>query len=123
MTTEAVPNEVPNDCITAPGLVSKVIENDVEHNHQDLTATDISAERLHMDIEHEDYWKPNWTKPLLEMFTEWHTEGSRNNGRKVYRIIKQPWPNSIPNVVTNFLAGGLPKYYHAANGYSTEAAY
>jgi hypothetical protein len=56
-----------------------------EHNHRDLTATDITAERLHMEIEREDYWEPNRAKPLLEMLTEWHTEGSRNYGRTTYR--------------------------------------
>jgi hypothetical protein len=56
-----------------------------EHNHPDLTATDITAKRLHMEIEREDYRGPNQTKPLLEMFTEWHTEGSINYGRTAYR--------------------------------------
>jgi hypothetical protein len=56
-----------------------------KHKQPDLTATDIAAERLHMEIEREDHRKPNRTKPLLEMFTEWHTEGSRIYGRRVYR--------------------------------------
>jgi hypothetical protein len=74
-----------------------------EHNHQDLSATDISAERLHMEIEREDYREPIRTKRLLEMFTE--------------------WPNGIPNGIPNHLTGGLPNDYQEANGYSTEAAY
>jgi len=57
-----------------------------EHNHPDLTATDITAKRLHMEIKQEDYWKPNRTKPLLEMFTKLHTEGSRNYGQRECRI-------------------------------------
>jgi len=81
-----VPNEVPNDCDMATELVPKEIENDPEHNHQDLTATDITAEKLDMEIEREDYRKHNRTKPLLEMFTKWHTEGSRNYGRIASRI-------------------------------------
>jgi len=56
-----------------------------EHNHRDLTAMDITAERLHMEIERENYWEPNRRTPLLEMFTEWHTEGSRNYGRTAYQ--------------------------------------
>jgi len=40
MTTEAVPNAVPNNCDMATELVPKEIEND----HRDLTATDITAE-------------------------------------------------------------------------------
>jgi len=50
-----------------------------------LPLPDITAEGLHMEIEREDYWEPNQTTPLLEMFTEWHTEGSRNYGRMAYR--------------------------------------
>ena len=50
-----------------------------------LPLPDITAERLHIEIEREDYWEPNRTTPLLEMFTEWHTEGSRNYGRTAYR--------------------------------------
>jgi len=54
MTTEAVlnkipnevPNEIPNDCDMATELVPKEIEND----HRDLTAMDITAGRLHMEI-------------------------------------------------------------------------
>jgi hypothetical protein len=38
-----------------------------------------------MEIELEDYREPNQTKPLLAMFTQWHTEGSRNYGRTAYR--------------------------------------
>jgi hypothetical protein len=57
-----------------------------EHNHRDLTATDITAKRLHMEIERENYREPNRTKPLLEMFTERHTEGSRNYGQMAYRM-------------------------------------
>jgi hypothetical protein len=57
-----------------------------EHNHRDLTATDITAKRLHMEIEGKDYREPNRTKPLQAMFTEWHTEGSRNYGRTAYRM-------------------------------------
>jgi hypothetical protein len=45
-----------------------------EHHHRDLTAMDINAERLYMEIEQEDYRKPNRKKQLLEMFTERHTE-------------------------------------------------
>ena len=56
-----------------------------EHNHRDLTAMDITAERLHMEIEKEDYRKPNRTKPLLAMFTESHTEELRNYGRTAFR--------------------------------------
>jgi len=51
-----------------------------DHTHRDPTATDITAERLHMDIEREDHREPNQTKPLLEMFTAWHTEVSRTYG-------------------------------------------
>jgi len=40
-----------------------------------------------------------------------------------YQRIKKLWPNSIPNVMPNHLARGLPKDYQEANGYSTEAAY
>jgi hypothetical protein len=39
-----------------------------------------------MEIEREDYREPNRTKPLLEMFTERHTEGSRIYGRMAYRM-------------------------------------
>jgi hypothetical protein len=39
---------------------------------------ELTAERLYMEIDQVDYRKPDRTKPLLEMFTEWHTEGSRN---------------------------------------------
>jgi len=46
---------------------------------------DITAESNHMELEQEDYRKRNWAKPLLEMYTEWHTEGSRNNGRMASR--------------------------------------
>jgi len=56
-----------------------------EHIHWYLTATDITAERLYMEIEWEDYREPNQIKPLLEMITEWHSEGSRNNGQTAYR--------------------------------------
>jgi len=56
-----------------------------EHNHRDLTAMEITAERLQMEIKWEDYREPNLIKPLLEMFTEWHAEGSRNYGRTVYQ--------------------------------------
>jgi len=83
-----------------------------EHNHRDLTEMDITTERLHMEIEREDYRKPNRTKPMLEMFTEWHTEGSRKH-----------WPNGIPNGIPNHLTGGLPNDYREANGYSTKSAY
>jgi len=38
-----------------------------------------------MEIEREDYREPNRTKPLMETFTEWHTEGSRNCRRTAYR--------------------------------------
>jgi hypothetical protein len=38
-----------------------------------------------MEIEREDYREPNRTKPLLAMFTEWHTEASRNYGQMAYR--------------------------------------
>jgi hypothetical protein len=38
-----------------------------------------------MEIEREDYREPNRTKPLMEMFTEWHTEGSRNYRRTACR--------------------------------------
>jgi hypothetical protein len=65
-----------------------------EHNHQDLTVTDITAEGLHMEIE-------------------------RNTGSPT----KLQWPNGIPNGIPNHLTGGLPNDYQEANGYSTEAAY
>jgi len=47
-------------------------------DHRDLTATDITADVLNMNIDREDYWEPNQTQPLKEMFTESHTEGSGN---------------------------------------------
>jgi hypothetical protein len=84
MTTEAVSNEVPNHCDMATELVQGRSKISSEHNLGDLMATDITAERLDMEIEQEDYWEPNWTKPLLEMIAKCHTEGSRNNGRTAY---------------------------------------
>jgi len=83
-----------------------------EHTHRDLTAMDITPERLHMEIDQEDYRKPNWTKA---------TAGDVY--RMAYRRIKKPWPNGIPNVMPNHLARGLPNDYQEANRYSTEAAY
>jgi hypothetical protein len=68
-----------------------------------------------MEIKREDYRKPNRTKPLLEMFTEWHTEGSR-----------KLWPNSIPKEqetmaewhtkgIPHHLTRGLPNDYRETN--------
>jgi len=68
-----------------------------------LPLADITAKRLHMEIEQDYYWEPNRTTPRLEMFTE--------------------WPNGIPNGIPNHLSRGLPNDYRVVNGYSTEAAY
>jgi len=62
-------------------------------DHRDLTATDITAEGLNMEIERDDYREPNWTKPLMEMFTEWNTKGSRNYRGTAYRT---EWRIKLP---------------------------
>jgi hypothetical protein len=52
-----------------------------EDHHQNLIAMVVTDKRLQMEIEGKDYLDPNWTQPLLEMFSELHTRGSRNSGR------------------------------------------
>jgi len=60
--TKAVPNGIPNDCDMAIELVPKEIENDhraylivyrmaSRDDQRDLTAMDITAEGLHMEVE------------------------------------------------------------------------
>ena len=77
-----------------------------EHNHQDLTATTSHGDQ---------------TRELPEPQPDKATAGDVY--RMAYRSIKTLWPNAIPNILPNHLAGGLPKDYQEANGYSTEAAY
>jgi len=89
---EAVPNEIPNDCDRATELVPKEIKNDhrayrIVYRMASQETVEITTKRplrshsdgyhcqgLHMEIEREDYREPNRTKPLMEMFTEWHTK-------------------------------------------------
>jgi hypothetical protein len=73
--------------------------------------TDITAERLHMEVEREDYWEPNWTKPLV-MFTKWHAEGSRDFGRtecrttlpEAYQLTTEQPPDVLPQLPTELAA-------------------
>jgi len=71
--------------ISQPNLFQRRSNMPTANNHRDHSATDITAERLHMEIEREDFWEPNRTKPLLQIFTEWHTKGWIN----YYRIAKR----------------------------------
>jgi len=59
---DAEPNEIPNDCNMATELGPKEIENhhrayrkvyqmESRDDHRDLTATDISAEEHHLEVE------------------------------------------------------------------------
>jgi len=74
-------------------------------NRQDLTATNITAEGLHMEIEREDYREPNRTKPLMEMFAEWHFERLRNYRRTLANIL----PKLPTEMVTEKSIKNTPK--------------
>jgi len=62
-----------------------------------------------MEIEREDYREPNRTKPLMEMFTEWHTEGSRNYRRTACRTECRATLPEFYQMTTEKPTDNLPK--------------
>ena len=61
-----------------PGNLDLLLTLLPREDHRDHTATDITAEGLHMEIKPDNYREPYHSKPLTETLTRSCTERSRN---------------------------------------------
>jgi len=74
-----------------------------------------------MEIERADYRELYRTKPLTEMFTEWHPEGSRNFHQTAYRT---EYRAIIPEAhQMTFTEKRLPRLYQMPNQEMPKSAY
>jgi len=129
--TDAVPNQIPNDC----DRPTELVPNEIEYDHRTYWIAYRVASRETVKITTKR-WSPRSHSDGYHCQRTSHREQTRglpgalpyqatdqDAYRMAYRRIKKLSPNGIPNWMPIHLTRGLPNDYREANGYSTEAAY